>query len=118
MGRVAGWGEHLDGLLEAPPADIRRALRHYANQKDWKRVADTAEAAMSSGCGRGWLDLQRYSIQACESLGYQGAAKAIRSELKTLLADYPQLHTATLNDDTGAANPETLNWLRQEGFVS
>jgi hypothetical protein len=72
---------------------------------------------MASACGRGWLDLQRYSILACEGLGYQAASKAIRSELKTLLADFPQLPTAILNDDTGAANPETLNWLRQEGFV-
>jgi type VI secretion system protein ImpA len=117
-GELRGGGDQLDGLLEAPPADVRRALRHYAAQKDWKRVIETAEAAMSSGCGRGWLDLQRYSIQACDGLGYQGASKAIRSELKALLADYPQLPTATLNDDTGAANPETLTWLRQEGFVS
>jgi type VI secretion system protein ImpA len=64
------------------------------------------------------MDLQRYSIQACEGLGYQGAAKAIRSELKALLTDYPQLPTAILNDDTGAANPETLAWLKKEGFVS
>jgi type VI secretion system protein ImpA len=121
--RALRWGElraeeQLDGLLEAPAADIRRALRHYAMQKDWKHVIETAEAAMSSGCGRGWMDLQRYSIQACEGLGYQGAAKAMRSELKALLTDYPQLPSATLNDDTGAANPETLAWLKKEGFVS
>jgi type VI secretion system protein ImpA len=121
--RALRWGElraeaQFDGLLEAPPADTRRALRHYAAQKDWKHVIDTAEGAMSSGCGRGWLDLQRYSIQACEGLGYQGAAKAIRSELKALLTDYPQLPSATLNDDTGTANPETLAWLKKEGFVT
>jgi len=121
--RALRWGElraegQLDGLLEAPPADTRRALRHFATQNDWKHVIDTAESAMSSGCGRGWLDLQRYSIQACEGLGYQGAAKAIRSELKALLTDNPQLPSAILNDDTGAANPETLAWLKKEGFIS
>ena len=121
--RALRWGElratndQLDALLEAPAGDVRRTIRQYANQKDWKRLLETVETVMASACGRGWLDLQRYSILACEGLGYQAASKAIRSELKTLLADFPQLPTAILNDDTGAANPETLNWLRQEGFV-
>lgn len=121
--RALRWGElraaneQLDALLEAPAGDVRRTIRQYANQKDWKRLLETVETVMASACGRGWLDLQRYSILACEGLGYQSASKAIRSELKTLLADFPQLPTAILNDDTGAANPETLNWLRQEGFV-
>jgi type VI secretion system protein ImpA len=122
--RALRWGElratndHFDSLLEAPTGDVRRMIRQYANQKDWKRLLETAETIMASGCGRGWLDLQRYSILACEALGYQEASKAIRSELKTLLADFPRLPTSILNDDTGAANPETLNWLRQEGFIS
>ena len=109
--RALRWGElratndHLDSLLEAPAGDVRRMIRQYANQKDWKRLLETAETIMASGCGRGWLDLQRYSILACEGLGYQEASKAIRSELKTLLADFPQLPTSILNDDTGAANP-------------
>jgi type VI secretion system protein ImpA len=62
--------------------------------------------------------LQRYAIKACEELGYTLAAKAIRSELRAFLADFPTHATAILNDDTGAANPETLNWLRQEGFIA
>jgi type VI secretion system protein ImpA len=122
--RAFRWGElratndPLDSLLEAPTGDIRRTIRRHANQRDWKGLLDAAETVMASECGRGWLDLQRYSIQACEELGYQNASKAIRSELKTLLADIPQLPTMLLNDDTGTANPETLNWLRQEGFIS
>ncbi len=116
-GELRATNEQLDALLEAPAGDVRRTIRQYANQKDWKRLLETVETVMASGCGRGWLDLQRYSILACEGLGYQAASKAIRSELKTLLVDFPQLPTAILNDDTGAANPETLNWLRQEGFV-
>lgn len=122
--RALRWGElrasqpTFDALLEAPSMEVRRAIRAYMLQKDWKRVLDTAESAMASPCGRGWLDLQRYAVQACEGLGYENAAKAIRAELKTLLSDFPQLPNSTLNDDTGAANPETLNWLRQEGFVN
>jgi type VI secretion system protein ImpA len=69
------------------------------------------ESAAATECARGWLDLQRYAITACEQLGYTAAAFAIRSELACLLADYPKLVSATLLDDTGTANPETVAWL-------
>jgi len=123
--RALRWGELRASddnlaprLLEAPPSEIRIALKRHALAGDWKQVLETAERAMSSSCGRGWLDLQRYAIQACEELGHHSAAKAIRSELKALLTDFPQLLNMTLTDDTGTANPETLAWLYQEGFVS
>lgn len=122
--RALRWGE-LRGLhdikeadLPAPAAEIRKTLRAAASAGNWKAVLESAEVAMSNTCGRAWLDLQRYSIRACTEMGYAAAATAIRSELKTLLADFPDLTKATLNDDTGAANPETLEWLRQEGLAS
>jgi type VI secretion system protein ImpA len=70
---------------------------------------------MSLPCGRGWLDLQRYAVRACESLGpdYEPVAAAIRADLKALLADYPDLLNASLMDDTPAANAETQTWLRE-----
>lgn len=122
--RALRWGE-LRGAnngevanLPAPSSEVRVTLKSSALGNNWKRVLETAEAAMSGTSGRGWLDLQRYAIKACEELGYTLAAKAIRSELKAFLTDFPNLATAILNDDTGAANPETLNWLRQEGFIA
>ena len=41
---------------------------------------------------------------------------AIKSELKALLADMPQLTTMTLMDDMPTANHETLQWLRDGHF--
>jgi hypothetical protein len=35
-----------------------------------------------------------------------------------LLADLPDLPNLIMQDDTGAANPETIAWLRQEGYVA
>lgn len=116
-GEVRSSGEAALSDLPAPPADVRTALRAAAAGKNWKRVLETAEGAMGTTVGRGWLDLQRYTIKACEELGYSTAAVALRSELKTFLHDFPQLLAATLNDDTGAANPDTLAWLRQEGLA-
>jgi type VI secretion system protein ImpA len=105
-------------VLQAPASEVRIALKNAALSGDWPRVLETAEAVVATGCGRAWLDLQRYVIQACDSLGYTAAAKAIRSELKALLLDFPQLTSMTLTDDTGTANPETLAWLLQEGILA
>jgi hypothetical protein len=57
--------------------------------------------------------LQRYAIDACEKLGYDAAARALRSELRTLLSDMADLPKRTLLDDTGTANPDTLLWLQE-----
>jgi type VI secretion system protein ImpA len=121
--RAFRWGELRDAvdgqisqILESPPAEIRAALRRHSLAGNWQQVLETSETAMSQGFGRGWLDIQRYAIRACEELGYANAAKALRSELKALLADLPELPNLIMQDDTGAANPETIAWLRKEGY--
>jgi len=70
---------------------------------------------MSLPCSRAWLDLQRLVVGACGALGsdYDAIAAAIRSELRALLNDVPQLLDANLLDDTPAANAETRAWLEQ-----
>ena len=122
--RAFRWGElrdaadgQLSQILEAPPAEIRASLRRHSQASNWRQVLETAETAMSQGFGRGWLDIQRYAIRACDELGYKNASKALRAELKALLADLPGLPNLIMQDDTGAANPETIAWLRQEGYV-
>jgi type VI secretion system protein ImpA len=68
---------------------------------------------MALPCGRAWLDLQRYAVKALDASGYAATAAAIRSELRALLADLPQLPQWTLADDTPTANPETQAWLKE-----
>jgi type VI secretion system protein ImpA len=65
-------------------------------------------------CSRAWFDLQRLVVEACDGLGsdYEPIAQAIRSELKVLITEVPQLLDATLMDDTPAANAETRAWLK------
>jgi type VI secretion system protein ImpA len=125
MVRALRWGElrAADGdiagsLLDAPSADIRVKLKNSALAHDWSKVLEIAESAAASGCGRGWLDLHRYTIRACDELGYAGVARALRSGLKALLADLPRLPTMTLADDTGTANPETMDWLARENLFT
>jgi len=59
--------------------------------------------------------LQRFVVEACVAMGsdYNAIAIAIRSELRTLLRDLPELLDAVLTDETPAANPETQTWLRE-----
>ncbi len=101
--------------LEAPPTELRRQLKSLAVGKKWKELLEAAEDAMALPCSRAWLDLQRMVVEACEALGsnYNAIAKAIRSEIRVLVTDLPQLLEATLMDDTPAANMETRAWLRR-----
>jgi type VI secretion system protein ImpA len=119
------WGELLangsaldETMLEAPPTEVRRELKRLAQEGQWEEVLNAAETAMASPCGRGWLDLQRYVVRACEELGsyYDPIALAVRAELKALIENLPQLRSLSMADDTPAANPETQAWL--DGFLT
>jgi type VI secretion system protein ImpA len=120
MLRGLRWGELRAAIeladptrLEAPPTDLRRHLKKLLLDKKYEELLDAAESTMALPCSRAWLDLQRFVVEACDGLGsgYEAVARAIRSELKTLVTDIPQLLDATLMDETPAANCETRAWL-------
>jgi type VI secretion system protein ImpA len=119
MLRGLRWGE-LRGArdqtaLEAPPTEVRRHIKALALNNRWREVLETGEEIMAQPYGRAWLDLQRFSVEACAALGddFNAIAIGIRSELRALLNDLPLLLDATLADDTPAANPTTQAWLRE-----
>jgi type VI secretion system protein ImpA len=114
-GELRAAGAALDAsVLDSPPTDVRQTLKRLANEGSWTELLEAAEGAMGSPCGRGWLDLQRHVVRACEELGsyYDSIAVAVKSELRALLNDYPDLPLATMNDDTPVANGETQVWLK------
>jgi type VI secretion system protein ImpA len=116
------WGElrastTLDPkLLEAPPTSVRTTLKGLLLDSRWPELLEAAEGVMGTGQGRGWLDLQRYALTACDALGsdYFAVGAAMRGALRALLADLPQLVDMTLMDDTPTANAETRAWLRAQ----
>lgn len=122
MIRGLRWGElrtseTIDAALLVPPAtEMRQRIKQASLEGNWEAVLNAAEEAMAMPCGRGWLDLQRYVVRACQELGsyYDRIAAAVKSSLRELLADYPHLPEMTLMDDTPVANPETQQWLRGE----
>lgn len=115
-GELRASGEGMDlSLLEAPATEVRKQLRALLQNGEWEQLLDACEVAMALPCGRGWLDLQRYAVSACDALGssYTPVSAAILSTLESLLSDYPQLSRSSLNDETATANPETQNWLQK-----
>ena len=119
MLRGLRWGE-LRGssdplVLEAPPTEYRQQIKALALNSRWSELLNVAESLMALPSSRAWLDLQRFVVEACVALGddYNRIAIAIRSELRALIRDLPQLADATLTDDTPAANAETKEWLKE-----
>jgi type VI secretion system protein ImpA len=112
--RTAAW-QSDPAMLEAPPTEVRQQIKRLSMNEKWKDLLEAGEAVMALPCSRAWLDLQRFVVEACVALGrnYDPIAVAIRSELRCLLRDVPQLLEVTLMDDTPAANDETRKWLRE-----
>jgi type VI secretion system protein ImpA len=100
-------------LLEAPSSEIRTQIKTLILDSEWAKVVEACEAAMAEPCGRAWLDLQRYSVTALENWSAPLIAAAIKSEVRALLKDIPELRRWNLMDDTPTANGETQAWLDQ-----
>ena len=118
-GELRAGGSSLDTtLLESPPSETRQQLKKLAGDQQWNELLESSEAAMELPCGRGWLDLQRYTLRACEALGHDVVVASLRAGLRSLLSDYPELPSASLSDDTPAANNETRAWITESVLVA
>jgi type VI secretion system protein ImpA len=103
-------------LLVAPTTALRSQLKSLLLDGKWPGLLEACETAMGQPCGRGWLDLQRYAVEACSHLGrdYHAVDAALRAALRAFLSDVPEITSATMMDDTPAANLETLQWIAAE----
>ncbi|HTO74384.1 MAG TPA: type VI secretion system protein TssA, partial [Gemmatimonadales bacterium] len=120
-GEVRAQGANVDPrVLEAPTSQARTQLKTLMLDQDWPGLLEAAETVMSTPAGRGWLDLQRYVLNACAGMGndFDFVTRAIRSELRLLLVDVPGLAEMSLMDDLPTAGPSTLSWLRSEGLLT
>ena len=116
FGELRATGGAPDAMfLQAPPSEVRVELKKLAAEGSWDQLREKAEEAAGLPCGRAWLDAQRYAWTACFNSGAQMPAQAIVSELRSLVADFPQIAQWMLADDTPAANPETVQWMQQNG---
>ncbi|HEY0784488.1 MAG TPA: type VI secretion system domain-containing protein, partial [Acidobacteriaceae bacterium] len=100
--------------MSAPPTELRQTLKRGAAEGEWSEVHRAALAALATPCGTGWLDLFRYLWTASRELGWNAQQGAIAGALQQRLREYPMLTGLTLDDDTPAANGETLRWIAEE----
>jgi type VI secretion system protein ImpA len=113
-GELRGFGDSPDPTVLVPPSsEVRQTIKRLSLEANWAALLETAETAMAQPCGRAWLDLQRYVVQAAVESGYGQVANAIRSELRSLLSDISGVPQWTLMDDTPTANIETQAWLKE-----
>ena len=124
IARALRWGELRatggvpdPAVMVAPPTDVRVSLKRLATEGSWDQVLQIAEDAAARPCGRAWLDVQRYVCYGLSFAGNDPIAQAILSGLRSLLADLPQLVQWTLADDTPTANPETMQWLKDQNVL-
>src|SRR5690606_12750619 len=120
-GELRAGGGRLDPkLLAAPPTEVRTRLKTFLLDGRWRELLEAAEDVMATPYGRGWLDLQRYVLTACEALGpeVESVAAAVRGALRSLLPDPPELPDLTLLDGSPTANAETRAWLRDSGILA
>jgi len=99
------------GFAVGPSPEIRQSLRTLANQGAWQELMRAALPILASECARAWLDLHRYIWRAGEETGAEAISAAVAGTVQSLLIVRPELRHWTLEDDTGAANPETQQWL-------
>jgi type VI secretion system protein ImpA len=99
------------GFAVGPSPQIRQSLRLLAGKSQWGELLRASLPILASECARAWLDLHRYIWRAGQETGAEAISEAVVGTVKSLLAVRPEMRHWTLEDDTGAANPETQQWL-------
>jgi type VI secretion system protein ImpA len=99
------------GFAVGPTPDVRFALRSLAAQGAWVELLRASLPILANECARAWLDLHRYIWRAAQETGSEALSAAVVGTIRNLLAVQPELRYWILEDDTGAANPETQRWI-------
>ena len=116
-GEIRYNGPEIDASMLMPPEDqVRNELKNAFAASQWDRVLELTEEAMELPCGRGWLDLQRYTVKALEGKGqwFAFVADGVRTGVRGLIQDLPNLLQMSLRDSTPTADSETKSWIENE----
>lgn len=99
------------GFAVGPAPEMRRSLRTLAGRGAWRELLRASIPILASECSRAWLDLHRYIWRAGQETGANAISSAVVGTVRSLLEERPELRHWILEDDTGAANPETQQWI-------
>lgn len=117
--RVAYWlplgftSDRTEVPMPGPNETLRESLDALWRGGEWIDLLKASEKQFASYWF--WLDLQRYSMDALESLGsdYDFVRKAIKSEIIFLLHRLPFFVNMKSQDGVPVATPETKDWLTE-----
>lgn len=104
-------------MLLAPPPAARATFAQLLQRNDGDAILSATESAMVEPYSRAWLDLQRYTVRGLQAKGgwYGGyMASWMRTQLRALLMDLPNLLDLTLSDGSPTADAETRAWIENE----
>lgn len=115
MGELYRAGSPLDPSgLPRPDGEDREELRRLANTgESWAELLEGAENALARPESGAWIDVYRYAVRALAELGHEAAGRAISSQLRAVLRDFPEWPETELRDGTPSASGETRAWLRE-----
>jgi type VI secretion system protein ImpA len=99
------------GFAVGPTPAVRHSMRTLAARGVWHELLRASLPVLAGEGSRAWLDLHRYIWRASQETGAEAISAAVVGTVKSLLRARPELRQWTLEDDTGAANPETQQWL-------
>ncbi len=101
----------LPGLQEGQ----RKQLETLASSGNFAGLLDESESLMT--ISRLNLNLQRYSVQALQALGYQPAKNAVLAELRSLLDRAAPLLKLLAADGSPLADEQTQSWVNDDVLV-
>jgi len=99
------------GFAVGPTPEMRHSMRTLAARGEWAELLRTAIPILACECSRAWLDLHRYIWRAGQETGAVAISAAVVGTVRSLLEERPEMRHWVLEDDTGAANSETQQWL-------
>ncbi|MBD3391043.1 MAG: type VI secretion system protein TssA [Chitinivibrionales bacterium] len=98
--------------LAPPNAEQRAYLQKLTANGDWQALLPAAQKAFGAGSNHFWLDLQRVSAMACQSMaGYEQVQHAIEAEAGLLLKRVPEMQDLAFSDGTPFCDPATRDWI-------
>ena len=113
--------QHTNSLEAAafpsPSSELRERLHGLEKSEDddhWTKLLDESEQVIGQPEGRGWLDLQRYSLITMAALGHENAERACKAVLSNCLRDHPHWPQLLFKDGTPCASEATRGWIRTQ----
>jgi len=101
----------------SPSSELRERLHGLEKSGDddhWTKLLDESEQVIGQPEGRGWLDLQRYSLITMAALGHENAERACKAVLSNCLRDHPHWPQLLFKDGTPCASEATRGWIRTQ----